>query len=524
MKTGLGARTVETEAAFRGRTAAPAVFEYRLAKRGGRTVADLRLTSSRLSEPAAAAYWRGTAAFRSSDPLLDRFFSASRSQLRAAVSSTGRMDGSIWQYNLEWVRDQSLMAMALAMSGQPGPARTILARLLSDFVSDEGATKDSSRLRPLEESEVDQNGLLLFALESYVRWTDDRDLVRSNWDRIEQAADFPLRPEFRHEPSGLIVNRREFWERHGAHGIGTGMELAHQLFVAMGLRSAGRLAALTGRTDRAHAWTEAAMRLRQAMLKDPRFSLVEAGAFIKRRGLDGRVQAAVRPEPDSSLPRSTPLFGPGRHFLNPDTSAVLPVAWDFVDPAGAAGPQDPGLHGNALEPGLEGRRLRPLPCDVRAGLPGPWPFASLFVARAALEAGDPAATRRVLDWLGRVPGARAASWFEFYGPRPVPPYPQVGIIPWTWAEIVFLVVHHMLGVRPGQDFLSLQPRLIPGVDRMDADLPLRDGRLELSVRRARRGEEPGFRCGDRKTPYHRYGLGLTLPPSFGRIAVRAVIP
>jgi hypothetical protein len=156
--------------------------------------------------------------------------------------------------------------------------------------------------------------------------------------------------------------------------------------------------------------------------------------------------------------------------------------------------------------------------------PGPWPFASLFVARAALEAGDPATTRRVLDWLGRVPGARAASWLEFYGPRPVPPYPQVGIIPWTWAEIVFLVVHHMLGVRPGQDFLSLQPRLIPGVDRMDADLPLRDGRLELSVRRARRGEEPGFWCGGRKAPYHRYGLGLALPRSFGRIAVRAVIP
>jgi hypothetical protein len=524
VKTGLGARTVEAEVAFRGRTAAPAVFEYRLAKRGGGTVADLRLSSSRQSEPAAAAYWRDTATFRSSDPLLDRFFSASRSQLRAAVSSTGRMDGSIWQYNLEWVRDQALVAMALAMSGQPGPARTILARLLADFVSDEGATRDSSRLRPLEESEVDQNGVLLFALESYVRWTDDKDLVRSNWDRIEKAAAFPLRREFRHEPSGLIVNRREFWERHGAHGIGTGMELAHQLFVAMGLRSAGRLAALTGRTDRAHAWTEAAMRLRKAMLKDPQFSLVEAGTFIKRRGLDGRVQNAVRPEPDSSLPRSTPLFGPGRHFLNPDTSAVLPAAWDFVDPAGPLARRTLASMETLWNQRWKGGGYGRYHVTSEPDSPGPWPFASLFVARAALEAGDPATTRRVLDWLGRVPGARAASWFEFYGPRPVPPYPQVGIIPWTWAEIVFLVVHHMLGVRPGQDYLSLQPRLIPGVDRMEADLPLRDGRLELSVRRARRGEEPGFRCGARKTPYHRYGFGLTLPPSFGRIAVRAVIP
>jgi len=524
VKTGLGARMVETEVAFRGRTAAPAVFEYRLVRRGGRTFAGLRLASSSPAGRAAAAYWRGTAAFRSSDPLLDRFFSASRSQLRAAVSSAGRMDGSIWQYNLEWVRDQAFAAMALAMSGQPGPARTILARLLSDFVSDEGATKDSSRLRPLEESEVDQNGALLFALESYVQWTGDQDLVLSNWDRIEKAAAFPLRPEFRHEPSGLIVNRREFWERHGAHGIGMGMELAHQLFVVMGLRAAGRLAALTGRADQARAWTEAAMRLRQAMLKDPRFSLIEAGAFIKRRGLDGRVQAAVRPEPDSSLPQSTPLFGPGRHFLNPDTSAVLPVAWDFVDPAGQLARRTLATMETLWNQGWKGGGYGRYHVTSEPDSPGPWPFASLFVARAALEAGDPAKTRRVLDWLGRVPGAQAGSWFEFYGPRPVPPYPQVGIIPWTWAEMVFLVVHHMLGVRPGQGFVSLQPRLIPGVDRMDADLPLWGGRLELSVRRARRGEEPGFRCGGRKTPYHRYGLGLALPPSFGRVAVRAVIP
>jgi hypothetical protein len=146
------------------------------------------------------------------------------------------------------------------------------------------------------------------------------------------------------------------------------------------------------------------------------------------------------------------------------------------------------------------------------------------VARAALEAGRPGTARRVLDWLGRAPGAPAGSWFEFYGPRPVPPYPQVGIIPWTWAEMVFLVVHHMLGVRPGDAYLSLQPKLIPGVDRMEADLPLRGGRLELTVRRARRGEEPGFRCGGRKVPYHRYGFGLPLGPSYGRVAVRAVIP
>ena len=47
---------------------------------------------------------------------------------------------------------------------------------------------------------------------------------------------------------------------------------------------------------------------------------------------------------------------------------------------------------------------------------------------------------RVIRWLGLVPGAAAGSWFEFYGPRVAPPFPQVGVVPWTWAEMMFLLV------------------------------------------------------------------------------------
>ena len=543
LRTGVKGKTVEIGIAFRGRAANMAGFEYRLSRRGGTASVGVRaasgagappipprgrrITGPGLSGPftaSAAGYWKNTAGCRFFDPLLDRFYNAAKFQLRAAVAASGRLDGSIWQYNLEWVRDQAFIAMALVMSGQPAAARTMLARLLSDFVSEEGATSDSSRFRPWEESEVDQNGVLLFALESYVRWTGDTDLVREKWDKIAKAAAFPLRPQFRHAASGLLVNRREFWERHEAHGIRMGMELAHQLFVVMGLRSAGRLAGLLGRTREAGDWAEAAVDLRKAMLKDERFSLIEAGVFIKRRGLDGAVQREVRPDTCASLPPETPLFGPGRHLLDPDTSAALPVAWEFVDPAGRLATKTLAsmekLWGQRWKGGGYGRYNVTSEPDS----PGPWPFASLFVARAALEAGHPQAARRVLDWLGRVPGSRAGSWFEFYGPRPVPPYPQVGIIPWTWAELVFLFVHHMLGVRPGDGWLGLQPKLLPGLDRMEGDLPLRGGRLELSVRRARRGEEPGFTCGGRKAPYHRYGFGMELPAKFERIAVRAVIP
>jgi hypothetical protein len=525
LRTGVKRKTVEIGIAFHGRAAATAGFEYRLARRGGSASVELRAAPDiDASADSSAAYWKGTAGCRFFDPLLDRFYNAAKFQLRAAVAASGRLDGSVWQYNLEWVRDQAFIALALAMSGQPAAARTMLARLLADFVSEEGATMDSSRFRPWEESEVDQNGVLLFALESYVHWTGDSDLIRENWDKIAKAAAFPLRPQFRHAASGLLVNRREFWERHEAHGIRMGMELAHQLFVVMGLRSAGRLAGLVGRTRQAGDWTEAAMGLRKAMLKDERFSLVENGVFIKRRGLDGRAQREVRPDAGTSLPAATPLFGPGRHLLDPDTSAALPIAWEFVDPAGRLAARTLASMEKLWNQRWTGGGYGRYNVTSEPDSPGPWPFASLFVARAALEAGDPRAARRVLDWLGRVPGSRAGSWFEFYGPRPVPPYPQVGIIPWTWAELVFLFVHHMLGVRPGDGCLGLQPKLLPGLDRMEGDLPLRGGRLELSVRRARRGEEPGFTCGGRKAPYHRYGFGIELPAKFDRVAVRAVIP
>jgi hypothetical protein len=524
LRTGVAGREVEAELSLRPGAPGSAVFEYRLVRRGGCASVAVRTIDDPGERSSADFYWAGTALCRFSDPLLERFFAAAKFQLRAAVAWSGRLDGSVWQYNLEWVRDQSFIALALAMSGQASLARTMFRRLLAEFVDAEGATQDSSRFRPWPESEFDQNGVLLFALGAYVDWTGDRGLVEDHWRTIERVADFPLRPEFRHGPSGLLANRREFWERHGAHGIRTGMELAHQLYVAMGLEAAGRLAGMLGRKRQAAAWTAACAALRAAMLKSQRFSLIEDGVFIKRRGVDGRVQREIRPEPGSSLPAATPLFEPGRHLLDPDTSAVLPVAWEFVDPGGRLARRTLASMGTIWNQRWRGGGYGRYNVTSEPDSPGPWPFASLFVARAAVEAGEGRTARRVLDWMARVPGSRACSWFEFYGPRPVPPYPQVGIIPWTWAELVFLVIHHLAGVRPAATALRLRPRLLPGLDRMEADLPLREGRLELSVRRARRGEEAGFRTGRRRIPYHLYGVGLELPAKGARIAVRAVIP
>jgi len=101
------------------------------------------------------------------------------------------MDGSIWQYNLEWVRDQSAAVAAFVMLGDFNMARTMLDRLLRDFVTDEGDTVDSGRRRGVEDVELDQNGELLLAIKTYVEWTGDVSILTAHRQRIRTVANSP---------------------------------------------------------------------------------------------------------------------------------------------------------------------------------------------------------------------------------------------------------------------------------------------------------------------------------------------
>ena len=419
---------------------------------------------------AAGEYWDTLTTFRCSDEGLDHLFRAARSQLPVAVDHRGRMDGSIWQYNLEWVRDQSHVAEALVRLGDAAKARTMLARILDELVSPEGDTVDSGRRRSTAEVELDQNGELLAALATYVDWTGDLELVDARWDRIRAVAAFPLQDRFRHAASGLLHNQREYWERHGAHGIEDGFELTSQLFVALGLAEAARLADALGRDEDRDRWREAAAALRSAVLDDPDWRLVEEGHLIKRRGVDGAWQRTVHMEPDANLPDGIPLLAQGPHFLDPDTSAALPVVHGLV-----AGDSELArntlahveeLWNQAWDDGGYGRYHVTSEPDS----PGAWPFASLFVARAYAEARDDAKVWRVLRWLSATRGGEAGAWFENHGPRFAPPFPQVGIVPWTWAELASRVIHHLLGVRPGPGRDHPAPLAPGGADR-DGGVP-----------------------------------------------------
>jgi cellobiose phosphorylase len=127
--------------------------------------------------------------------------------------------------------------------------------------------------------------------------------------------------------------------------------------------------------------------------------------------------------------------------------------------------------------------------------PGGWAFPSLFMARAYLEMGEYEKVWRVLEWLNSVPGSRSGSWFEFYGKRIAPPYPQVGIPPWTWAEMIILLVYHVLGIRPSEFGLWIRPKILPGIHTIRGSFPFRGKKLKIEIQK-----KPGLRsiCFDTK--------------------------
>lgn len=463
--------------------------------------------------PQILEYWSELAEYRTSDPDLDHLFSSSRSQLPTAVDDAGRMDGSIWQYNLEWVRDQAHVTEALVRVGDGGKARTMLARLLDHFVSPEGDTVDSGRRRSADDVELDQNGELLTALRTYVDWTGDLDLVESRWSKIQALAEFPLHDRFRHSPSGLLHNRREYWERHGWHGIEDGFELVSNFFVTLGLESAAHLAGALGHTEDRERWSTAAAELRHAFLEDERFRLVEEGRFIKRRGTEGAWQRTIHMEDGLGLPEAIPMLQEGPHFLDPDTSAVLPVAHAFVDPAGELARNTLAQVEELWSQWWDGGGYGRYHASSEPDSPGAWPFPSLFVARAHAEAGNDDKVWRVLRWLASTPGGTAGAWFENDGPRIAPPYPQVGFPPWTWAEVITLCVHHLLGVRPDSDGVTLRPILLDGLDHMEASLRVQGYRIDLSVRRAGSAETRGGRAGAEQLPWGEEGVRIQPPTS-----------
>ncbi len=441
------------------------------------------------------AYWATKPVLHSGNATLDHLHAVARSGLKSQLARSGKRDSGYWMYNMEWVRDDVMMMQAMSMAGLHDEARSILEKILSKAIGPDGCAIESSRWSGYDYTELDQNGQILYAAWLYLCWTGDTALIKGYWKKIVLAGDFPLLEVFRDAKSGLLRNKREFWERDDRLGVEDGFELVYQFWVAYGLEKGAAVARLLGDTAVAARWEKESARLREAMLNDPSYRFVEEGHLIKRRKRDGSWQKYFIPPNRNVPPPGSPLATIEKPEGDPDTGSLYPIIYEMVDPRGTVGKKTiehmDALWNQRWDFGGYARYNT----DSEPDPPGPWPIASMLVARAALEAGDHERVWRSLKWIEGVHGGLSGAWFERYGPSITPPAPPVCIVGWAWAEIELFLVHHMFGFRPDLQGIEIRPKLLSGVDTLATRFTIRGAGVEVEVRR---GALPGATVNGKK--------------------------
>jgi len=431
---------------------------------------------------AAESWWRSRSSVRTENPVLDHLFGVSRTGLRAHIARSGKRDSGTWMYNMEWVRDDVMVSIALLQAGMNAEAKTLLTKVLERSVGPDGRTFESSRWSGFDYTELDQNGELLYALWMYAAWTGDMDFLKRYWSSIARLASFPLEERFRDGESGLMHNRREFWERNDSFGVEDGYELTYQFWVSFGLRHAAEIADAVGAPE-GKEWREAAEAIRRSMLTHPKYRLVEEGHLIKRRTREGKWQRFMIPPDPARMPPGSPIATNATPECEPDLGNIIPVMYGFVEPGSdlAHGTlrHCETLWSQKWDFGGYPRYNTTSEPDP----PAPWPLATLFMARSYAETGDWAKFRQCINWVRNVHGGLSGGWFERYGPSITPPAPPVCVIGWAWAEVTSLVVHHLAGIRPGLDSLTIRPRLPEGVNQLSASFSVRGKKCTLTVRK-----------------------------------------
>jgi hypothetical protein len=422
--------------------------------------------------PQTTAVWRSVSSIVTEDDTVRDLFDKARCGLAAMVADTGVMDAGIFEYGGQWVRDTSNTLVGLLHAGHFELVRTAFVQLLGNMISADGRTMMSGNFDDPDREEFDQMGELMHALRSYVDWTGDESLVREYRTRLVALVERPLRSEFRHE-SGLLHNRREFWERT----LDDGFELVYQIYVALGLRFAASLAIPLEATDSAARWQNEADRILNVTFSHPTLALVDQGRLLKRRSISGAPVRYVHTDPSAA---DVPMATEGVHLAEPDSAVALPIALGVVDPHSA-------LARNSLD---ELERLwnarwfcggyERYHSSGQGDQPGPWPCATCFILRAQHDAGLYDCSRRTLEWLNTVQGGRTGAWFEEI-PIVRSQAPTAGILPWNSGEVSLFLVRHLLGVRFDGGQLVLRPALFPASPRIQADLRFRSSRINLDI-------------------------------------------
>ena len=463
-----------------------------------------------------SAEWKKRSTFATGNALLDRLYSVSRTELKSVLSRGGRMDAGTWMYNMEWLGDHAMASESLLRAGFVDEARTLIEKNLRDSIGPDGRTIESGRFFGYDYTEIVQNGIMMFAVWNYVCWTGDTRLLRKYWPKMRLCGDFPLEKYFLDSGTHLVHNKREFWERSDSFGIEDGFELAYQFWVSFGLAKCAALARLMGDGAAASRWDAASRAMQETMFHDPVFRFIEDGHLIKRRTRDGRWQKEAVPPDRGKLPAGSPIAVEEHSLLDPDTITVLPILFEMIPPGSPLCTETLRWVDRIWNQRWEGGGYPRYNVTGEDNPPAPWPLASMLVARASAAAGEYDRVWRVLEWLDRIGGC-SGSWFERYGQSITPPMPPVGIVGWTWYEIINLCSHHVAGFRPEIEALTVKPRLPDRIDTLSTLHVVRGANVHLSVRResgkpraTANGKEVPVEQGAVRIPYPRRGSTLTL--------------
>ena len=432
----------------------------------------LRATNAAKEKEKSQARWRTCASIHTNDAVVQDIFDKARYGLDGFVGVDGTMDAGIFEYGAQWVRDSSMTALGALEAGQFELARAVLDRILTKMITKEGVTMIGNLFVPPDMEQFDQMGELLHLLRNYRDWTGDDSLVREHRELLLALIERPLMPQFR-DATGMVHNRREFWERHFRDAY----ELAYQTYVIVGLREAAELAPSLGAEDRAARWRAEADRMLQSLLSHPSRALVENGRLIKRRDVTGKV--ADDPAEFPGFKPDVPMRSEKHHRITPDCSASFPIFFRIVDPRGEIARRTlddlEGLWNARWSDGGYDRYHTSSQPDQ----PGAW-FTSTLVLRAQHEAGMWQRSRRTLEWLNSCPGGRAGTWFEEI-PSNRSQMRTCGLVPWTSGDLAVFVVRHYLGVDFANGQVVIRPALYPKSPPATADLRFRQARLRLEI-------------------------------------------
>ncbi len=422
---------------------------------------------------AQAVRWKNSSTITTSDSLIQKVYDASRYILPGCISEEGRMDAGIFEYGGQWVRDASLTTLGLIHCGEFELARASLKNMLENMIKEEGNTMIGSVFDAPDREQFDQMGEFMHCMKSYVDWSGDNSLLAEYREKIIKMIERPLNPIFRDE-TGMVHNRREFWERT----FNDAYELAYQTWVIQGLNDAADLSELLNVHSKEQQWREEASIIKEAMLNHTSMKLVVDGHFIKRRNVTGEEANIV--EIDGYFP-ATPAWEEKKSSLMPDATLALPISLGIVDAK-----SDLSLKTLNLLEKLKNQRWTMGGYDryhtsSQLDQPGPWSFASTFIMRAQHEAGLFDQSRNTLEWLYHKCGGKTGAYWEAIPLTRRQEY-HTGFLPWTSGEIIYFVIHHMMGIKFERDSMTIKPALYKNTAPFKADLRYKNGRINFEFK------------------------------------------